>query len=258
MLACHSMGECCGWAPCLASSPQHCCPLPKLHALCPQHCPHPLLAGTWSKNKPKWYSLTKATTPSPLGFCKTGEPTIMKGMWQSFLKALRPLLYYATTYPPPQNVDVGEDDPLPPIEEHFRDARGLERVDKMCAWGEHPLHTECVVVKQAKRFFRSDDGHSWKFSSQTHKSGTKSVNSKYLRLTEDGLLAETGLSHTSILLHRLLCHMYHGPPPTPTHAVGHLCEHKLCILPWHMYWMPQGDNLRRHRAHSRWRCTTDQ
>lgn len=50
-------------------------------------------------------------------------------------------------------------------------------------------------------------------------------------------------NHSEFYLHHLLCWMYHGPPPSPNHVAGHLCHHKRCLLPWHLAWMLQSENV---------------
>lgn len=53
-----------------------------------------------------------------------------------------------------------------------------------------------------------------------------------------------GHNDRDFYLHDMLCYMFHGPPPDPTLVVGHLCGNKLCCCPWHLYWIPQSDNVK--------------
>lgn len=55
-------------------------------------------------------------------------------------------------------------------------------------------------------------------------------------------------------LHRLLCFLYHGPSPHPDHVVGHLCDNKLCICPWHLAWMTQAENVQMGKGRKRKRA----
>lgn len=55
-------------------------------------------------------------------------------------------------------------------------------------------------------------------------------------------------------LHTMLCWLYHGPSPDPACVAGHLCSNKLCMAPWHLYWITQSQNVqmghnKRHKKH---------
>lgn len=53
---------------------------------------------------------------------------------------------------------------------------------------------------------------------------------------------------------RVMCEIFHGPPPTPLHEASHLClDNWLCIHPWHIIWETKKENMAR-----RWRHYRDQ
>lgn len=48
-----------------------------------------------------------------------------------------------------------------------------------------------------------------------------------------------------VLVSRLVCEWYNGPPPTPEHEAGHTCplgERCLCINPHHLTWQTREEN----------------
>ena len=63
-------------------------------------------------------------------------------------------------------------------------------------------------------------------------------------------------------LHRLICWLFHGPPPSMLMVASHLCHNRLCVNPLHIMWAtllqnqnmlhfptlspPVGSPLRRH------------
>ena len=45
---------------------------------------------------------------------------------------------------------------------------------------------------------------------------------------------------------RLMCELFYGPPPTPLHEAGHVCEDNwLCVHPWHLTWETKKENMAR-------------
>lgn len=44
--------------------------------------------------------------------------------------------------------------------------------------------------------------------------------------------------------HRVVCHLRHGPPPTPSHEAAHSCGkgHEACIHPNHLRWATGAEN----------------
>lgn len=93
--------------------------------------------------------------------------------------------------------------------------------------------TKCILVTSYKSFFKTDEGSCFKAHYPVGGKGTsKSMNKAYIQL-------KAGFCQGSkqVDLHRLLCYMYNGPPPSsPRHKASHRCEHKLCICGWHMLW----------------------
>lgn len=45
-------------------------------------------------------------------------------------------------------------------------------------------------------------------------------------------------------LHRIVCEQTNGPPPTPEHEAGHLCQNGRggCVAPYHLRWMTRAEN----------------
>jgi len=53
-----------------------------------------------------------------------------------------------------------------------------------------------------------------------------------------------GYSGESVLVHRLVCEMVHGPAPSPKHEAAHLCGkgHLACCNPHHLRWKTPREN----------------
>jgi len=45
-------------------------------------------------------------------------------------------------------------------------------------------------------------------------------------------------------VHRIVCEQANGPPPTPKHEAGHLCQNGRggCVEPSHLKWMTRAEN----------------
>lgn len=56
-----------------------------------------------------------------------------------------------------------------------------------------------------------------------------------------------------VLVARLICERFHGPPPSPFHEAGHTCpegENALCVNPSHLEWMTRVEN-EQHKIQAR-------
>lgn len=114
----------------------------------------------------------------------------------------------------------------------------------------HELHTQCYVLGSAQKWLKE---HKTTFRLQPHgskSSSPSSPNRGYLKVRACSL----GEPHPEFYLHHLICHLYHGPPPSPSLVCMHKCQHKLCVLPWHLEWGTQSDNVAQGWAmrHHRW------
>lgn len=104
------------------------------------------------------------------------------------------------------------------------------------------LGTQCVLVSRGMRWLKRGDV-AFKLMPHGNKS-KRSMSSAYIKVK-----AGKWAPHTrEVYLHDLLCWMYNGPPPQDLGVnaiVGHVCEHKLCICPWHLKWMDKSENQAR-------------
>lgn len=96
------------------------------------------------------------------------------------------------------------------------------------------LHTACFLVRDSKRWFRSQRI----FYLHSHGS------SHYIKARPNDGMRNT----KDVYVHRLLCYMYRGPAEQPGLVAGHLCEHKNCVCPWHLQYMTDGENKARAYA----------
>lgn len=128
----------------------------------------------------------------------------------------------------------------------IQDSTILTIVNHLSPHPSHPnLITECILVKQCKRWLASQDV----FKLQPHgrtQGIPKCPNRGYIKVKGWGF----GDNDQEFYLHRLLCYMYRGPPPSPHHVVGHLCHHKLCLCPWHLNWILQSENVQMGYDHA--------
>lgn len=127
----------------------------------------------------------------------------------------------------------------------FSQAEGIELLpqDHPKAW----LWTECCCLPKCKQWLGGNPTYKLKVCpGYTKDSG--SLNRGYLKVKELAFHRENDFE---FYLHRFLCYMYRGPPPSPELEVAHLCQHKLCILPWHMAWMPHAWNIQMHFEHKK-------
>lgn len=111
------------------------------------------------------------------------------------------------------------------------------------------LKTECIFLRPnsmsflrepATQFFVVMDGCKAKAS--------KSLRKGYIKAKEGTF----GPGSQEVYVHRLICYLYNGPPPADKPMAGHRCENKLCICPWHLWWMSTSENqLRAHAKRKR-------
>lgn len=99
------------------------------------------------------------------------------------------------------------------------------------------LYTRCIVPPCNGSSFL--DPISDTFRMQPHGSSLHGMSRAYFKVK----LGALGFNDKEFYLHDLLCHMFHGPSHDPSLVVGHLCGNKLCICPWHLYWITQSDNV---------------
>jgi hypothetical protein len=103
------------------------------------------------------------------------------------------------------------------------------------------LVTECFCVGRCSQWMQASPVYSW----HTMDSQGDNYNQAYIKVMQHGF----GSNPKSFLLHRLLCYAFHGPPPSESAIVAHLCQHKTCLLPWHMRWSTRGQNTEQARQH---------
>lgn len=51
-------------------------------------------------------------------------------------------------------------------------------------------------------------------------------------------------------VHRLVCWLFHGMPPSSRHVCLHLCGYSNCLNPYHLCWGTQADNYQHARFHT--------
>lgn len=109
----------------------------------------------------------------------------------------------------------------------------------------HPRHerlgTACVVVGPCATWMRRQELF---FLHKEPKTGRHCHSRAYVHVckNQEGWLDNA----RSFSLTRLLCHMYRGPAPASGGGrvvAGHLCHNKLCVVPWHLAWMPHALNV---------------
>ena len=117
----------------------------------------------------------------------------------------------------------------------------------------HPTKPELLTKCACLRDFQTVLASPWyasKFKFQPHGKfppTSTSFNRGYLKV-RDGAAdqpGQRGWITKEFYLHNLLCYAMRGPKPAdePNHVAGHLCHHKLCMLPWHLDWMSQAHNV---------------
>ncbi len=42
--------------------------------------------------------------------------------------------------------------------------------------------------------------------------------------------------------HRIICELWHGPPPSPKHEAAHSCGRRICVNPLHLRWATPAQN----------------
>ena len=114
------------------------------------------------------------------------------------------------------------------------------------AAGDAGLHTGCVCLGRCQGWLDSQHEFDLQLHGRHSKNST-SLSRGYLKVKR---LAFAD-NEKPFYLHQLLCYMYHGPPPRCKPTVHHRCHHKLCILPWHLKWSDQSENVSAGNAHRR-------
>lgn len=68
--------------------------------------------------------------------------------------------------------------------------------------------------------------------------------------TKEGF-ARIGAGGKMRLVHRLVCEIVNGPPPTPEHEAAHSCGHGMfgCVSPHHVSWKTKAENEADKKAH---------
>lgn len=217
--------------PCLVLPTSASCP-----QLVPCPLPPPLQVPAMATFTPKWQYLKRGRHLQPAFF--TEHPT-----WESSM-------YYAGL--------VGKLEGLlqqcQPLDPAIRDERWTVGSFTRGPLPPHPndpdLPTPCYVVMGIKRWLATEDGEDFRLQphgATAHK--PRCPNRGYMHVKAGGMHD----NDFDFALHRLLCHLYHGPPPSPHHVVHHKCHHKLCLCPWHMEWCTQGDNVQAAWDHAKQR-----
>lgn len=105
--------------------------------------------------------------------------------------------------------------------------------------------TKCILVRSFRSFFKTAEGRCYKARYPVGgMSSSNSMNKAYIVLKKGFVPGSK-----EVLLHRLLCYMYHGPPPAANLVASHRCSHKLCIAAWHMLWETRSQDKLRQSAY---------
>lgn len=196
------------------------------------HAPPPMAGGM-----PDWHVLHGGSTTPPEWLLHNAQPQ-NSVWWLGLLSMLRPLL---------ERVAILPRDQL----DNYRNGTNIEA---------HPTHpefwTKCLIPTNYRGLLHGST--RFRFVAKTS-NGAKSGKRGYFKLKEGG--CSSGHIHMpsqEIYSHRLLCFMYKGPPPEGQDIVCcHMCENRMCLAPWHLFWAPHRANLQggivhkknRHRYH---------
>lgn len=170
-------------------------------------------------------------TPAPPYFGEEhGKPAVW---WDGVLVQLEPLAEVWQVYKATPKATI--------TWQQFKAGQGLPAHPSQPAL----LHTQCLVVGPCKTWLAGEQGQH--FKQQPHPVGKHGVSGAYMKAHP---FCHNMSNPEPFYIHHLLCWMYHGPPPDHPPpdggpwVAGHLCNHKLCLLPWHLKWMSQSQNVR--------------
>lgn len=111
-----------------------------------------------------------------------------------------------------------------------------------------PLHTQCIMLTSYTKYVK-EEGCPFKLHPHgPHSHSRNSPNRGYFRIKASSTFLPD-LVTRDFGLHTLLCHLYHGPPADPSFECSHICQHKLCICPWHLKWEAHQANTSSYYAH---------
>lgn len=164
--------------------------------------------------------------PTP-GFCCT-QPLIQDHHWWSGMRAfLRPLVEVCHMN--------GSTPQVHPTWDQYKDGALLLPEFAHPSMPGH-LYTTCIVPPGRGSSFLNPNT----FKLQPHGSHMSGMSRGYFKVKQGAV----GFNDKEFYLHDLLCYMFNGPSPDPDLVAGHMCGNKLCICPWHLYWITQSDNVK--------------
>lgn len=161
-----------------------------------------------------------------------GQGTLTPSQWRRVFNKLKHFIDLCTTIP-----GANTNQKL----SNFKSNQSVEgpppNPQKASPDGERPqLDGPCCIPKAfLSTLQREEDLSFLKFCTRGPKKGH---NMGYFRVLANSMLPNTG----DIYLHRLLRWMYAGPAADASLDCAHLCEHKLCICPWHMAFVTRSAN----------------
>lgn len=100
------------------------------------------------------------------------------------------------------------------------------------------LYTRCLVPPCTGSSFLDPIADTFRL--QPHGTYQHGMSRAYFKVKQGAL----GFNDKEFYLHDLICYMFNGPSPDPELVAGHMCGNKLCICPWHLYWITQSDNVK--------------
>ena len=118
------------------------------------------------------------------------------------------------------------------------------------------LKTQCLVLAHSETWLAKFDEHPFRLQPHGQKTDRRSPNRGYIKVKANGFsTTQPSTQDKSFYVHTLLCYMFHGPKRGAKQVAGHMCHHKLCILPWHLKWISQSDNIKmgRKRQKKKWK-----
>jgi hypothetical protein len=194
---------------------------------------------------PEWEAFKRGKRLRIPGFYNSDDTPQPVHYWRGLLDYVTPMFPHCRVIPSEEKTTLrwGKAEfmhgPLPP---HPNDA-------ELVAMGEERLYTPCYILQGHKQLFASWEDCPFKMSGRTrgYKNDRRNASKGYIYVKPGGMDDNS----TDFGLHRLLCHMYHGPPSEAGLVVHHRCNHTLCLCPWHMKWCTQSENVRRAWAHKK-------